>query len=157
MQHVRCVVRLSGDIAFSVHKEDLTVAEVALLRVMHGGDDAVVDIIPTHKDRLSTIQHKRALLAKYKDGTGADLIEKLFPGLAPTLPVSLADIGMEMDPETMDARPKGARSVRVAVPADDDAVVEQTAQAAGDDIDTEDGLAAAVAAANAARGALAEV
>lgn len=135
MQYVDCVVRLSGDINFQVPKHDISVAEVALLRAMHGGEDGVVNITPTRKGPDSPAAVKRRMLVRYINTGGAELIEKLFPGMSPRLPETLADIGLELDLSTMDAREKrGPRAVRIEAPdlsavgdADDGSYTEEDA------------------------------
>lgn len=133
MQYVDCVVRLSGDIGFQVPKTDIPVAEVALLRAMHGGDDGVVNIVPGRTTREPAAKVKRALLEKYNGTSGADLIEKLFPGMDPRLPKTLRDIGMALDVSTMDAKPlAGPRPVRIEVEPDAAEAAEEIDEDADD-------------------------
>lgn len=121
MQYVDCVVRLAGDINFQVPKQDISVAEVALLRAMHGGEDGVTNIVPGRTSRESPAMVKRAMLERYNGTNGAALIEKLFPGMSPRLPQTLRDIGLELDLTTMDAKAAaGPRAVRIDVPGNEE-------------------------------------
>lgn len=96
MQHVSCTVALSGDITNTVHKADITVAEVAVLRAIHGAG-AIMDIRALSMDKRPHAEEIARLRGIYqaKDGDGRLLINLLFPGITPTLPVRLSDIGLE--------------------------------------------------------------
>lgn len=116
MQHCSCLIYLSGDRENGVHKPDVTVAEIAVLRAIHG-DDAVVNIKPTYMDKVKHSEELERLRLWYGPSNitkeGKRLIDEVYPGRAPTLPVNLADIDVEytgepaaeVKPEPADAAP----------------------------------------------------
>lgn len=92
MQHCSAVVRLRGETQFEVAKPDVTVAEIVVLRAIHG-QDAVVRIQPTRMCKTPHAQEIERLRGIYAtDPKGAELISGLWPGFNPRLPVSLKDI-----------------------------------------------------------------
>jgi hypothetical protein len=98
MQHASCNVALNGDITFIVHKPDVTVAEIAILRAIHGAD-AVRNIEPTYTDKRPHAQERERLVLEYgkaKDHKDETLIDKVFPSFSP-LPTSFKDIGLDID------------------------------------------------------------
>jgi len=89
MQRCECTVRLGGDITNTVHKVMVSPAEIVILRHIHGGDDAVVDIKPTGMDNMPHANERDRLNYTY----GKEVVEKVFPGSFAKLPVTLKDIG----------------------------------------------------------------
>lgn len=51
MQLYSAKIRLGGSLVNEVRKHDLTAAEIIMLRDIHGGADAVIDIVETGSDR----------------------------------------------------------------------------------------------------------
>jgi hypothetical protein len=99
MQHLNCDVALSGDRNHVVRKSDITVAEVEILRALHG-QDSVRNIQPTRTttsdggallDRLRR-KYRRRMPALPGEKSRC-IVDTVFPGPRPKLPVSLADIG----------------------------------------------------------------
>lgn len=98
MQHASCQIALNGDITFTVVKPDVTVAEIALLRAIHGAD-AVRNIEPTFMDKRPHAEERDRLAREYgnaKDHDDKPYLPQLFPGLSP-LPVTFRDIGLDID------------------------------------------------------------
>jgi hypothetical protein len=98
MQHASCTVALNGDITYTVHKPDVTVAEIAVLRAIHGAD-AVRDIQPTYMDKRPHAEERERLTLEYnsaKDHDDVLIVSKVFPSFS-QLPVTLKDIGVEID------------------------------------------------------------
>lgn len=99
MQIVSCYVNLAGDLRHVVYKDRVTVAEVLVLRGLHGAD-AVNKIRPVggaRRHMIGNVAEKDRLIEIYgqkHDGPGRKLIEQLFPGFAPTMPATLKDIGV---------------------------------------------------------------
>jgi hypothetical protein len=95
MQHCSCIVFLDGDRNSSVHKTDVTVAEIALLRAIHG-PDAVDGIKPTFVGKEKPAQDLARLRMEYANSNvtkeGGSLIEAVYPGRNPSIPTKLADI-----------------------------------------------------------------
>ena len=95
MQHCSCVIFLDGDRNSSVHKADVTVAEIALLRAIHG-PDAVDGIKPTFMGKEKPAQDLARLRLEYANSNvtkeGAPLVDAVYPGRNPSVPTKLADI-----------------------------------------------------------------
>ena len=98
MQHCSCFVYLSGDQYHGVRKPDVTVAEIVMLRAIHG-DDAVTAIQPTFMAKTKQGAELERLRNLYTSSNvtkdGRPLIDDVFPGRNPKLPVNLADIDIE--------------------------------------------------------------
>ena len=78
-------------------KYPVTPAEIILLRAIHG-EDAVINIELVDSVERSTSEEKERLLGAYKTKTPdseAPLVEVLFPGYDPRLPVSLKDLRLD--------------------------------------------------------------
>lgn len=95
MQHCSCVVFLDGDRNSSVHKADVTVAEIALLRAIHG-PDSVEGIKPTYMGKEKPAHELARLRLQYTNSNvtkeGASLVDAVYPGRNPSVPTKLADI-----------------------------------------------------------------
>lgn len=81
----------------TIRKRRVSVAEIQVLRRLHG-QDAVKEITPIGTSKQPHGQELRRLNALYpakKDEKG--VVEELFPGHAPKLPVTLEDIGVGKD------------------------------------------------------------
>lgn len=96
MQHCSCIVFLDGDRNSSVHKPDVTVAEIALLRAIHG-PDAVEGIKPTYMGKEKPMQELARLRFAYMNSNvtkeGAPLVDAVYPGRAPLIPRTLDELG----------------------------------------------------------------
>lgn len=95
MQRVNCEVRLSGDVGNTVLKTGVSPAEIVILRDLHHGPEAVINIQPTHMDK---VQHRveRSRLANIY---GHHVVDRIFPGEFSQLPVSLKDIALPTEAE----------------------------------------------------------
>jgi hypothetical protein len=115
-------VYLSGDLGHAVFREDATVAEIALLRAIHG-EDSCVDIKPTYMDKIRHIDELERLRQWYGASNitkeGKRLVDEVYPGRNPTLPVNLGDIGVEYGAD-------GVQDARGAAPDEDNAEPKQT-------------------------------
>lgn len=93
MQMVSGTIRLAGKVDHQVFRSEdapMSVAEVAVLRHLHG-NDAVVEIRPVRNDKRSHQAERRRLEEFY----GEAAVTTLFPGLHTKLPVSMKDIEIE--------------------------------------------------------------
>mgnify|MGYP005848280495 CR=1 FL=1 len=106
MQIVKCNVHLSSDRNHVVTKTGVTVAEIEILRTLHG-EDAVTDIYPTKQDTRKHADELDRLRRVYKrklpgpDAKGSkNVVDIVYPGPRPNLPATLKDIGVDY--------PKGA-------------------------------------------------
>jgi hypothetical protein len=110
MQHCSCIVFLDGDRNSSVHKTDVTVAEIALLRAIHG-PDSVDGIKATFVGKEKPSEELARLRMQYSNSNitkeGAPLVDSVYPGRAPQLPKTLADLGTDDDYEDEDDLPAG--------------------------------------------------
>jgi hypothetical protein len=105
MLYVNCDVRLAGDNNNIVSKKNVSVAEVALLRQIHGAD-AVTNIQSTGRtDTISATKERERLKALYKP----ELVMAVFPGVMPQLPARLEDIEVPSEEDDGDAQPAARR------------------------------------------------
>lgn len=116
MQRCNVTVRLAGDVGNTVPKTNVSVAEIAVLRAIHG-DESVVDVKATHNDKTPHRDERDRLSVIY----GRPIVDKIFPGTFAKLPVSLREIDLapvEAEPDLERPLSKGAqRAVAAALPA----------------------------------------
>lgn len=100
MQLCDCEVRIADSAGHTVIKNNVTPAEIIILKAIHGAS-AVVNIQPTKMDKRPHGEEWERLTKAYgrapdglMDAGNGDLLEKLFPGAQKNLPVSLKDIGL---------------------------------------------------------------
>lgn len=108
MQLCDIQLRIAGSLNHVVPKQDVTPAEILVLRRLHG-DDAVIDIRPTRQDKRQHSFEWDRLVAMYgQNGSSSTdgqsvLLNDLFPGAIKKLPVSLAEIEQGIvEPEEVD-------------------------------------------------------
>ncbi len=103
MRYCDVTVRLTDSPSHTVRKVGVSVAEIVVLRAIHG-EGAVVEIEPKTSDRRSATEEFERLRGLYgkpdeglMDAGNGDLLERLFPGSmhSKRLPSTLADIGLE--------------------------------------------------------------
>ena len=87
MEVATVTVRLAGDLNMQIPRHGVTPPEAAVLRAIHGSD-AVVDIKNIHMDRREHRAEKARLLERYD----RKVVERLFPGVLPQLPITFKDI-----------------------------------------------------------------
>lgn len=122
MQVATVKVKIAGDSGHMVEKYDVTPAEVAVLRYIHG-EDAVVDIEP-----LGTIERtnreERARLAHIysKKENGQTPVDVLYPGVAARVYETFDELELleefykaseRVSPEVVKAEPKKAKDKKV--------------------------------------------
>lgn len=91
MQLVHCTVNLAGDPRKQVRRVHVSVPEVQLLREIHG-NDAVIELnYAGAREGVDELEN----LKRFYGGKPeiAAMIDKLFPGSRPNLPLMLSDIG----------------------------------------------------------------
>lgn len=100
MQLCNLEVRLGDSAGHTVFKTNVTPAEIVVLQAIHGAS-AIVGIQPTKMDKRPHVEEFDRLTALYgrtsdglMDAGNGDLLDRLFPGAAKRLPVSLEDIGL---------------------------------------------------------------
>jgi hypothetical protein len=84
MEIANVLVALGGDTGNTVPKYEVTAAEVAVLRSIHG-DQAVLDIEPTGTVERSNREERSRLKSLYgnaRDGSQNSIVEMLYPGAA---------------------------------------------------------------------------
>lgn len=111
MQFINGLLALGGDMRNTVPLVEMSVAEVHLLRAIHG-HEAVHDVAPIDGERDVAPRAEIArLVEKYpaKDEDGRQIAEKVFAGGAASVPMEVADLDL----------PESSFRVtqRVAVPA----------------------------------------
>lgn len=171
MEIADCKVRLNGDVNNAVFKQDVTPAEVLVLRAIHGAG-SVLEIkqksLNSNSKSIEKRSHKfelRRLREKYNrspganpaaevgggdfmnfTGEGINIVNRLFPGMNPVLPVKFADIPESMldeegeeevgefdvegdeAPVAVPARKARKARVPVAVPADEEVETEEASE-----------------------------
>jgi hypothetical protein len=104
MQRASVTVRLAGDLRNTVELAEVSPAEVLVLRHIHG-NDAVVNVRPNGNDRGRSVDERGRLTERYRKHFSA-----VFPGSAPTLPDTFADIGVDVyADDDAPAEPKSTR------------------------------------------------
>lgn len=93
METARVSITLSGDLGNVVYKNEVSVPEASVLRAMHGRSSVSIVYIESMDKRSHSAELAR-LRAKYP----VSVIEKLWPGESPKLPVRFSEIGLE-EPE----------------------------------------------------------
>lgn len=112
MQLVTCSVALGGDlnnVRVFGPSAPVTVAEVVMLRTLHG-HDAVTDIRPAKTVKRTNGQELERLRAKYdRNHQGEDLppVQRVFPGARPVLPKTLEEILGEADMDEAEDEDEG--------------------------------------------------
>jgi hypothetical protein len=105
MQVCKADISIASDRNSVVCGKTVTVAEIVLLRHIHGGEDTVSNIIPVKMNKVATKDEIARLKRAYRSKAG--LIDELF-GKVPRLPATLADIGVD-HPEVDAAKVKSGR------------------------------------------------
>jgi hypothetical protein len=105
MDFHNCVLRHAGNLGMTVHKTNISTAEIVVLRALHGPDSVVQ--IETIRNSIPTDQRKlRDDLARFY---GDKVMEDLFPGLVARLPATLAEAGIGVVEEPVDDDPASDR------------------------------------------------
>lgn len=112
MQYASCFVQLSGDAGTLISKAPVTPPEIVLLRAIHGqhavsGVELIKGGANDKKPHAEELQRLRdAYTARNDDGDA--IVDKVFPGHAPVLPTTFAEIGVGVGiNEGKAVRPKG--------------------------------------------------
>ena len=90
-----CKVRLGGENDQVIPKHGVTIAELHILKTLHG-NQAVIDVQPHGvRNNVVTAQEVDRLRQTY-DSPRRKVVEELYPGAFPSLPNSLASIGLKL-------------------------------------------------------------
>lgn len=106
MKLYRCKVLLAGNRLNEVHKDRITAAEIMMLRFVHGGDDAVINIKEIGEDKQRTSEGERehlrqqyaSVIAKTERGEIEPVTRLFGPDHLP-LPGSLPNLPVQVEPE----------------------------------------------------------
>ena len=120
MELATCEVRLNGDLQNTVIKDNITPAELLILRAIHGAESVVRIIIKAMNRRQYSTEVER--LSKIYDRPAEEtyIVQKVFPGNAAALPGTFKEIGVsdsEEDPEIDVAELAAAEEVTELKPA----------------------------------------
>lgn len=126
MQVANCNLRLNGDINNEIFKPAVTVAEIVILRAIHGAD-AVVNIQPLRNDKR---EHAKEL-NRLKDEYGDKVFSAVFPGSYPKLPIYFKDVGIDID--FNDDKPAGRKTAKPAAAAANENGSASAGEGEGDD------------------------
>lgn len=122
MQTANCTLALAGDTGNTIQKFDVTPSEVAVLRVIHGGD-SVTDIEITGSVSRTNRAERTRLAEAYGSSEEGDFksraVEALFPGVAAQLYTEFEDLELPDDFYKAVARkaPKSAAKTEDTPPA----------------------------------------
>lgn len=121
MQICDVLVSLRGDPRFTVLKEKVSVPEIAVLENMHGEGSCKILAVSgfekcDHKEELNRL---KGIYAPSGITDSKDPVTQLFPGLHPTLPTKLKELGkenpnMEDDEDEEDAPPAAKKKKKKA-------------------------------------------
>lgn len=148
MQHARCLVQLSGDLGTQIAKAPVTPAEVILLRAIHGPDSvSKVELLGGGNDKTPHAEEMARLREHYTAMTedGGPVIDKVFPGHAPQLPTTFAEIGVVTSdghndiPLTAKEKKAAAAAAKAAEKAAAKAAAEAADGSGADDTDDDTG------------------
>ena len=143
MERANVLLALGGDQGNTVAKL-VTAAEIVVLRAIHG-DEAVFDIAPAEAVSVNMRAEHQRLRETYtsRDNDNKPIIDSVFPGAAPVLPMTLDDLDLPeslfaaLRRATPEALRRGGRppkkAAKAAKPADD----ADDADDALDDIEAE--------------------
>jgi hypothetical protein len=104
MQVCECLVLIGGDIGNSVTKQDVTAAEIAVLRAIHG-NDAVRSIVIKDQIKVDHDNERERLALIYKDEIVMNLFGK-FGDLPETLEAARVESDMIVSDETKKSKTK---------------------------------------------------
>lgn len=133
MQRCNVTVRLAGDVGNTVPKIGVSVAEIAVLRAIHGSD-AIVDIKPIENDKTPHRDERNRLSLIY----GRGIVDKIFPGQFAKLPVTLKDIEPEKVDDDMDLEAPLSVGAKRAVAAAKPEFMGEAEEAEAEAEETED-------------------
>lgn len=104
MQVCECLVLIGGDIGNSVTKQEVTAAEVAILRAIHG-NDAVRSIVIKDQIKVDHDKERERLMLVYKNEVVIGLFGK-FGDLPETLEAARVESDMIVGDETKKSKSK---------------------------------------------------
>jgi len=90
MQVCNCTVAIGGDAGMTVYKEGVSVAEIAILRGVHG-EDAVRNIEVVADEKIDNTEERSRLISIYRSPEG--IVKDTFGAVGP-LPKTLDEAGI---------------------------------------------------------------
>jgi hypothetical protein len=97
VQLYRCQIKHAGKPYTVIYKEDVTPADIVIMRQIHG-TDAVANIEATRESRDSAVKLRQRL----KDTYGEKVFARCYPGLTPILPRDLGEAGLREDGRSLE-------------------------------------------------------
>lgn len=128
MQLCDITILLNGDRNFAIQKQDVPVAEIVLLRLLHG-EEAVQDIRPTRTD-TRTLRSERERLLRVYGAHKADIvntIDSMFRDTAVQGLTRMRDLALPGD--VTEKKPTASKRVSAADIPDGDAEGDARAEA----------------------------
>jgi len=102
IQLVDCTVRLSGQLTHTVEKTNVSVPEIVILRAVHGGQDSVINIDMAAPSQDETVIPRTKAswsigdeMARLRTIYGPKVVDAIFPGHNPRLPMSMRQLEQE--------------------------------------------------------------
>jgi len=90
MQVCNCTVAIGGEASMTVYKERVNVAEIAILRAVHG-EDAIRNIEVIADEKIDSTEERSRLIAMYRNPEG--IVKDTFGAVGP-LPKTLEEAGI---------------------------------------------------------------
>lgn len=123
MQICNCSVAVGGEAGMTVYKERVTVAEMAILRAVHG-EDAVRNIEVIADEKIDSNEERARLASIYKNPEG--IVRNTFGAVGP-LPKTLEDAGIDDEFVISSAVPKAPAKSKKASATEELSVKEDAA------------------------------
>lgn len=98
MELAKCEIRLAGSLVNTVVRNDITPAEMLILRELHG-DECIANIEFQEKKSVSHEDLITKLQTFYNTENGRRAFERVFPGSQYTLPQTFREIGYDVSEE----------------------------------------------------------
>lgn len=93
MEYANITLSIGGDHGNTVPKQNVSAAEIAVLRAIHG-EDSVKDVAPAGERNVSNRAELTRLLERYEKEPGKGPVSQLYPGAGARLLTRLSDLGI---------------------------------------------------------------
>lgn len=123
MQTANIMVRLGGHVGNTVPRYQVTAAEIAVLRAIHG-PDSIYDVEPSDDKNVKNRDELIRIKEAYAGPNTTRLVESLYPGIAARVPETLDELDLDESfykAETRVAPKPATASARAAAEVDPDA------------------------------------
>lgn len=124
MQTANIMVRLGGHMGNTVPRYQVTAAEIAVLRAIHG-PDSIYDVEPSDDVTVKNRDELQRIREFYAGPNTTRLLNELYPGIAARVPETLDELDLDESAYKAEKRvapkpPTSAARAAATVDADDD-------------------------------------